>query len=495
MPVCIFTIGGIEMDAAVYEALTKEQLLKKAPSDAPKNLKVNYNKKSKIWYYYLSEISYSPEKKRGVDKRTLVARLSPEGEFCYLDRYLLQQKAFRGAKTDQAKALVKSLRQECAENFEDDRTPFLVIYPLDIVFSVVFLASLGGTTSCLAIADYWKKHRTFLEDLFGDFPKDDISHDTVRRVFMLHDPKQFESLFKKYVEQMLDLYKQRIVSIDGQMVRATKQTAKNRNGRYLMGFYDVVNEMTLGQVLIDEKTNEIPVAQEVLRTMDLTDCVVTGDALHAHKKTVQIILNQNGNYVVGLKGNQGKLQEYVETYFERPGSKVKSNTTKDHGHGRDEVRTIQVLPANLLPMPLKSAWAGLEDGCLIKTVEHRTVNGETSVEERYYISSLSPDDTAVAHRLQHIIRRHWAIENELHYVLDVTMRQDAIQSKQPTYIKNRTLLNKLVQNFHSKYRQVCEKEDDTSTKTPRASKAQIARWFSTPEDAIQGLIKVRSQYA
>ena len=465
----------------------KNRLLSLIPADAPKGLKLNWNAKTKRWYYYLSKVEYSAEKKRGVDHRVTVG-YEKDGKFFYTERFLLLQRANQKEEVpEDVRKLSEVFKKKIDKVVKDKRLPHLTVYPIDIVFIVAFLACLSGVTDCTGIADYWKTNRKFLEKLFDDFPKSDISHDTVRAVLMLHRPDELAKIFKTFTKRFMSLYSTRIVSVDGQMVKATKDTAEGERGFYVLNIYDVTNELSLAQKLISKKSNEIPAAQKILKTMDLTGCVVTADALHTQTKTAKLVIDAGGNYCLALKKNQDNLYEYVSTYFERPGRDVKTGQTKDDEHGRIEERTVWVLSANLLPQTFRESWDGLEGGSLIRLQEKRTIKatGESSTENRYYISSLDFTDKAIAQKALHYVRQHWGIENGLHHVLDVNFLEDRIQCKRPTYLKNRTMLIKMAHNTHTKYLQWLEKHDE-----PRVSRSRLLRLLSTAEKATECWQKV-----
>ncbi len=471
-------------------ALTKEEkdhLLSLVPVGAPSGLKLNWNAKVKRWYYYLSKVEYSAEKHRGVDHRLIVG-YEEDGKFHYTQRFLLLQRAQKSEEVPQdVKETSTEIRTKLEKVVKDKRLPHLVVYPIDVIFTVAFLACLSGVTDCVGIADYWKANRSFLEKLFDDFPKSDISHDTIRKVFMLHKPDELSKLFKQFTKRFLSLYSVRIVGIDGQMVKATKDTAQGETGRYVLNVFDITNGMCLAQKLISKKTNEIPAAQTIIKTMDLNGCVVTADALHTQTKTAKLVTDAGGNYCLALKKNQDSLYEYVVTYFERPGKGVKIATSEDDEHGRLEERTVWVLDSKLLPASYRESWIGLDDGCIVRVQAKRTIKstGEVTIDNRYYISSLAFDDVAIAQKMLHFVRQHWGIENSLHHVLDVNFLEDRIQCKRPTYLKNRTLLIKLAHNVHAKYLQWLEKNDQE-----RVSRSRLLTLLSTAEKAAECWQKV-----
>lgn len=465
----------------------KNHLLSLIPVGAPSGLKLNWNAKVERWYYYLSKIEYSAEKHRGVDHRVTVG-YEKDGKFYYTQRYLLLQRAQKSEEVpEDIKEASAEIRKKLEKVVKDKRLPHLVVYPIDVILTVAFLACLSGVTDCIGIADYWKANRSFLEKLFVDFPKSDIFHDTIRQVFMLHKPDELAKLFKQFTKHFLSLYSVRIIGVDGQMVKATKDTAEGETGRCLLNVFDITNGMCLAQKLISKKTNEIPAAQTIIKSMDLAGCVVTADALHTQTKTAKLIIDAGGNYCLALKKNQDSLYEYVATYFEKPGKEVKTAQSKDDEHGRLEERTVWVLNAKYLPTSYRESWIGLDEGCIVRVQAKRTIKatGEVSIENRYYISSLAFEDVAIARKMLHFVRQHWGIENSLHHVLDVNFLEDRIQCKRPTYLKNRTLLIKLAHNVHAKYQQLLEKNDQ-----PYVSRSRLLTLLSTAEKAAECWQKV-----
>ena len=475
-----------------FQTLTKEELLSRVPDDAPQRLKVNWNKPTRRWYYFVSSYSYSAERKRSIEQRTTVGYLDENGKFVYTPHYLLLRQAHAGATSPEVQQTVSEIREQCCQELKDTRKDFLVVYPIDIIFVVAMLASLSGANSAVQIADYWKAHRQFLSSLFNDFPEQDISHDSVRRVLMLHQRKAFEKLFETFVARFVKRIGTRIVNVDGQMVRATKNKTEDKDGRYLVSFHDSDNDITLCQLVVEEKTNEIPTAQAMLENLDLSDCVVTGDAMHTQVKTASLILKQGGNYCLAVKANHEQLRTYLELYFERPGSTIQTHTFTDQAHGREEVRVVSVLAGALLPTSVTKPWPGLEEGTIVRVQAYRREkSSQTEMHAvRYYISSVPWGTPACCLKHAHFVRRHWAIENELHHVLDVNMMQDAIQCKNATYLSNRTCLIKLANNVHSKYRQWLEKNENTTF-----SKARLLKMLANPENALTALKVAFSQYA
>ena len=224
---------------------------KKLKSIIPTGCRLNWDKRTNRYYVFKSTYVYDPKIKRGREKRTQVG-IVVDGKFSYAKSYLLKQRVHsleeKINSADNRKA-VQTVRTACEEEISDTRQAGKVVYPLAYVYLVSLLSSLSGQTNCVQIADYWKNNRPALESIFEDFPKQDISHDTVRRLLMLIDPDQFQSFYGKLVKPLLHQFTSRVVAVDGQAVRATKSLAQ-KNGKYILTFYDTDNGIALGQKLI-----------------------------------------------------------------------------------------------------------------------------------------------------------------------------------------------------------------------------------------------------
>ena len=206
----------------------------------------------------------------------------------------------------------------------------------------------------------------------------------------------------------------------------------------------VDNALVLGQVKTDEKSNEITAIPQLLKLLALKGCLVTMDAMGCQKPIARQIIDQGGDYVLAVKGNQRGLYEQVLTAFETAenaafkGYTVDTLKTQDQGHGRTEVRRYCVLATEgLLAAP---NWAGLN---MIGVVEaERTEHGKTSTEMRYYIGSISPRAAEFARA----VRGHWGIENSLHWVLDVAFREDSCRVRKGYGAENLAVLRHMALN-------------------------------------------------
>ena len=181
--------------------------------------------------------------------------------------------------------------------------------------------------------------------------------------------------------------------------------------------------LVLGQVKVDDKSNEITAIPELLTRLDIAGAVITIDAMGCQKKIAEQIVQQKGDYVLSLKGNHGLLHEDVTTYFESSVSPEAAIQTIDGGHGRIETRTLRVSD-ELDWLEMEHSWTGLKS--ILAVTAKREVGKKVTEETRYFISSLSADDPG---KLEHAVRAHWSIENNLHWVLDVAFDEDSNRTR------------------------------------------------------------------
>ncbi|MDL2058475.1 ISAs1 family transposase [Mesosutterella sp. AGMB02718] len=418
-----------------------------------------------------------------------------DGKFRYSMNYQLRQQVEQMEQDKTARA-TPSAAESAVRTFmpeiKDERQQFKVVYPLDYVYLVALPAGLSGQTSCVQIADYWANNRPAPEEYFPDFPRENISHDTVRRLLMLIDPQQFASFYSRLVTPLLDKMASRIVAVDGQAVRASKNP-QAASGRYLLCFWDTENGIALGQKLIGPKGNEITYAAEMVKDFDLAGCVVTADALNTQKEFARELVDAGGDCCLAVKGNQKHLYLDIQMAFadvtETRGKLWGSKCTL--AHGRIGHRSVCVLPASVLAQDHLDDWGGLEEGCIVRATTscENKKSGDASQLDRFFISTLRWDHPFVADQAARAVRRHWGIENELHCVLDVDFYQDRTQCKNANYINNRILLNKFGIAVLNKLQQ---KETEKTGKDAMSKRRSMHKLHAVPS-ALKALSEVYAE--
>jgi len=266
--------------------------------------------------------------------------------------------------------------------------------------------------------------RTFL-GLPGGIP----SHDTFGRVFARLDPEEFRRCFVNWVRASVGEPGQQVVAIDGKTLRRSHDRRAGKDALHLVSAWATTSGVVLGQVATDAKSNEITAIPVLLKLLALEGAIVTIDAMGCQTAIAQQIVEQRADYVLALKDNHEKLHDRVTRTFADADAAAGTSlllgdlvaaTTVDAGHGRIEHRRCRAIgdPAHLAYIDPDHAWPGLTSVVCIEST--RRIGDAVSTEARHYLSSLPPDAPALAQ----VIRSHWRIENSLHWVLDVTFRED-----------------------------------------------------------------------
>jgi predicted transposase YbfD/YdcC len=223
----------------------------------------------------------------------------------------------------------------------------------------------------------------------------------------------------------------------------TRCNSKNLGALHVVSAWAGQTGLTLGQVAVDAKSNEITAMPLLLALLDLRQKIVTTDAMGCQKEIAQTIVDQEGDYLLATKENQPTLFTEMQTAFVRAATQPithRTYMTEDQAHGRHEHRIVQVLPAaKHLSASLLGAWPALLTLVRVVRVVTSQATGVTTAEESYFISSLRPH----ARRIGKAIRGHWSIENGLHWVLDVVFREDARRLYDRTAAENTAFLNRL----------------------------------------------------
>lgn len=309
--------------------------------------------------------------------------------------------------------------------------------------------------------------KTFLE-----LPNGIPSHDTFGRVFGMIDAQQFQLAFWEWVWAVNDIVQGQIVNIDGKCLRGSDDQKLGKRAIYMVSAWAAENEIVLGQRKVDEKSNEIIAIPELLKLLNLSGCIVTIDALGTQTAIAKTIQEGKADYVLSVKENQGHLFEDISVLFgvdQEQNFKYASldyKKTVNKGHGRIEVRECWSTsnPEYLNLIRGVQNWAGLQSIAMV--VCTRLIDGQQTKYVRYYISSLVGN----AERILQVVRKHWAIENELHWVLDVVLNEDRSRVRKDQSPENLAVLRHIALNLlkqektakggiHAKQFQAALKED------------------------------------
>jgi predicted transposase YbfD/YdcC len=292
--------------------------------------------------------------------------------------------------------------------------------------------------------------KTFLK-----LPNGVPSHDTFNRLFCALDPQSFLECFLSWTQSVRAAIPQEIVALDGKALRRAIESGASP--RYIVSAWAEDNGLVLGQWEVDEKSNEITAIPRILRTLELSGCVVTLDAMGCQKKIAREIKEADADYVLALKGNQGAVHQEVKAFLEQTLEEKKKTRpagarlpkaaaalqeweTVEKGHGRIETRRYY-LSAELDWFADRGKWEGLRTVGMVEAI--REIHGRRTVERRFYLSSLGLE----AQTFARAVRGHWGIENKLHWVMDVHFGEDQSRARSGYAAQNLATLRRLALNL------------------------------------------------
>lgn len=337
---------------------------------------------------------------------------------------------------------------------DDSRVQGMIDYPLSEILLIAFLAILGNASKWDEIEDFGIAHKRWLKK-FLRLQNGIPSHDTFRRVFSLIDSEQLQKATVSFlIENMVSIKKTlgikddgyRLICVDGKEETGTGRkynTDEKIRNLQTLHVYDASNDVCLFSQMIDKKTNEIPIAQNILKNMNLKGCIVTFDSLHTQRETIRIIAERKGDYVGGLKGNQGILLSEAENTFSDIIKKElkKSNDsyyeTSEKSHSQIEIRRYYLKKAKHRFNGVVE-WQNLRSFICYEKYTCDTITGIEKTEIRYYIASLKNVNACAE-----AIRGHWSIENNLHWHLDYSFGEDDNSTMDKNAFNNYSLMNKM----------------------------------------------------
>ncbi len=333
-------------------------------------------------------------------------------------------------------------------SLEDPRVERTKLHPFLSIIVIALCGVICGAESWNDIEEFglakedW--FRTFL-----DLPNGIPSHDTFNRVFSALDPKQFRACFARWMQAVAGILPAQVVALDGKTVRRSHDRGKGKEPIHMVSAWATENRLVLAQEKVDDKSNEITALPEVLRSLAVAGCIVTIDAMGCQREIAQQILEQGADYVLGLKANQGSLHREVEDSFQQAQEEGFEAVRHDYyesanqGHGRQEERHHWVVddPEVMAWLNQERAWPGLAAIGMVEAV--RQTAEERKREVRYYLLSR----VMTAQEFAQVVRSHWGIENRVHWVLDVTFREDQSRIRQGRAAENFVVLRHLALNL------------------------------------------------
>ena len=330
------------------------------------------------------------------------------------------------------------------KDLPDPRQRGKVIYPLDEVLLLCLLAVLGGAETFVDIALFGEKKIRLLRR-FRPFRNGTPSHDHLGDIFATLDAEQFQRCFVAWVAALTGAPAD-VIAIDGKTLRRSYQKKGAKAPIHMVSAFAARQRLVLGQVKVAEKSNEIVAIPALLAMMTIEGAIVTIDAMGCQREIADQILHQKADYVLALKGNQGTLREDVEVFAAEQkatgfkDTKVSRHETVDGDHGRIETRTYTAIH-DVAWLQERHDWPGLKGVVMVEST--REIGDKIERETRFYITSL----VWLASQLGPVIRSHWAVENSLHWVMDMVFRDDECRVRTDHAPANFTTLKHIALNL------------------------------------------------
>jgi len=310
---------------------------------------------------------------------------------------------------------------------------------------ITILGTLCGADTWTEIEEFAIEKYDWLKT-FLELPNGIPSHDTFGRVFSIMDSQKFEACFYSWIHSLEIDTNNEIIAIDGKTLRGSGNTRKNQKALHLVSAWAVNNRVMLGQVKTQEKSNEIEAIPRLLSILDISNSIVTIDAMGCQKNISQQIIEGKADYVLSLKENQANLYQNVKTLFdlgkEKEFNKISHQRKVEevNDHGRRETRTYTLLSAKD-PSISTLGWPGLKSIGMLEVI--RTTNNQTEKSKRFFITSLEGDING----FMKAVRKHWDIEINLHWTLDVSFKEDLNRTRSGHSAQNLAIVRRIALNL------------------------------------------------
>jgi predicted transposase YbfD/YdcC len=324
---------------------------------------------------------------------------------------------------------------------QDPRSHINQLHNLVDILLIGIIAVICGAETWKQMIEFANSKEGFLRK-FLELPNGIPSEDTINRMFSSIDSAQFETCFIDWVNSISTLSKGQVIAIDGKTLRGAKANGKKSPVHMVSAWADKSN-LVLGQIRVNEKSNEITAIPELLDTLLIQGNIITIDAMGTQTNIADKIIKNDADYILAVKGNQETLLEEIKDEF-RFSKSIETETDIDLGHGRIETRKCSVISNFKFINNTDNKWNKLNQIIKIESIRaFKNSDKATEKATRYYISSL--EDTAVNY--QSHIRSHWGVENKLHWTLDVAFSEDASRKRNGNAAQNYSILLKIALNL------------------------------------------------
>ena len=370
---------------------------------------------------------------------------------------------------------------EYFKEIEDPRIERHKLYELEEILLLTTLATICGAEGFSEIEEFGKSKIDFLQK-FLPFLNGIPSHDTIGRVLSLIDINKFEKFFVDWIKS-LSKQIQEVISIDGKSLRraCNRGDEKNKKMIQMVSAWGSESDMVLGSVKVNDKSNEIKAIPKLLELLDINNCIITIDAIGTQKEVVKDVINKGADYILPVKDNQKSLHEDVKLFLdeELKDDNLDSNPNYkeiiDADHGRVETRRYYVTDDVDWLRKRHTDWWELNLIGVVESIRFDKQTKKQSKERRYYISSLKPNVTLFANS----VRKHWNIENKLHWRLDVIFKDDDNRTRNQSSATNLSIIKRIVLNVMQKYK-----------KTKKISMKSLVKKAGWHEETLRGICQV-----
>ena len=316
---------------------------------------------------------------------------------------------------------------------------------LDIIV-IAICAAICGANSWTDVELFGHAKREWFKG-FLKLPHGIPSHDTFGRVFALLDAERFQRCFVEWIQAVEQRTQGQIIALDGKQLRRSHDKTLGKKAIYMVSAWASENRLVLGQTKVDDRSNEITAIPRLLDMLEVSGCIVTTDAMGCQTAIAEKAIENDADYVFVVKENQGRLFETIQGLFDDPDEMrwvdCDYHKTVDKDHGRIEIRQCWTTsdPEYLQYIASFADWKGLQSIGMIQA--ERRIGEEKSVKQRYFISSLESN----AKQLLHAARTYWEIENKVHWVLDITFREDDCRVRKGNGPQNFAVLRHIALNL------------------------------------------------
>ena len=324
---------------------------------------------------------------------------------------------------------------------EDPRSHINQLHNLIDILLIGIISVICGAETWKQMSEFAQSKEVFLRK-FLELPNGIPSDDTINRVFSAIDSSQLEVCFTDWVNSISTFAKGQVIAIDGKTIRGAK-SGGIKSPVHMVSAWASQNNLVLGQVRVNDKSNEITAIPELIERLCISGSIITIDAMGTQRDIADKIIENGADYILAVKENQKQLLEQVEDEF-RFAKEIETNESTDIGHGRIETRKCSVISDFAFIENEDDKWNKLTQIVKVESIrEFKNSDKQTEKATRYYITSFND----VAENFQHYIRSHWGVENKLHWTLDVGFSEDASRKRNKNAAQNYSVLLKIALNL------------------------------------------------